>query len=91
MTPATSAGDLFWLSFALAWIRLMTTSASTGNFKVPVGIDMKGAVGGQMTGSVEPESDIASVVLIGSDGAVSRVAAASATDAQLRGWISSLS
>jgi hypothetical protein len=62
-------------------------SASAGTFKVPAGIDFKGALGSQLNGSNDATNHVTDAVLIDRGGTVVRVAVSTATDNELRGWI----
>jgi hypothetical protein len=87
--PADWTGSLLNSSDVTALARAV--SASTGSFQVPVGIDFKGGVSVNMTDPLDPQNAVTAVVLVRSDGTVSRVAAASTTDSELRDWIARLS
>lgn len=67
-------------------------SASVGTFKVPVGIDFKGVAARDLASSTDVEdlSRETRVVLVDSFGTVARVASATATDDELKGWIGGL-
>jgi hypothetical protein len=89
LPPADWKGSLLNRSDAAALAKVV--SASVGSFQVPVGIDFKGGVSVNMTNDLDPQNAETAVVLVGSDGNISRVAAPSTTDSVLRGWIAGLS
>jgi hypothetical protein len=71
-----------------AWAKQI--SATAGKFDVPVGIDFKGNVAGQMTGAFFPDNPQAVAILVDSNGMQVKIVPATAGDAEFASAIKGL-